>query len=102
MGEQIDQDLIMAELMSFRDSNGDIDECCLGEDWECIEEGDWTQEHKYQSCKMIVKHYASGRHFIIWRNRSGSYYSDWYYSDSAIDEVKQVTKTVVVTEWVAI
>ena len=45
------QDLILAELESFRDSDGDIGE--LGTGWECVDEGDWEQEHKYQYTETI-------------------------------------------------
>lgn len=104
MSEQIEstKDLIRCELNSFRDSAGDIGEYELGEGWECVDDGEWEQNHKSQYNETIVKHTASGRHFRLARCRSGSYHSNWYYSETDITEVHKVTKTVTVEVWEAV
>lgn len=72
-------------------------------DFELIEDGDWISEGKYEYCTQVVKHLPSGKHYTYSLGRSGSYYSDYYYDyeDFVPDiiEVKQVTKTVTVTQW---
>lgn len=69
-------------------ASGKSDDCrtrsmifsCDMEGWEEAEEGDWTQDHKYQMCENVIRHIESGRCFQISASRSGSYHSDWYYS----------------------
>lgn len=89
-------------LESLRDSEGHICTHDLPEDFNLVEEGDWTQEHKFQHAEHILVHVASGRHFCLNQGRSGSYHSDWYYDSTDLCEVKQVTETVVVTKWVPV
>lgn len=72
------------------------------EGWEAVDDGEWTQDGKYQSCSRIVKHTESGRCFCVNAGRSGSYHSDWYYSYDALTEVVAQTKTITVTEWVPV
>lgn len=76
------------------------------EDFELVEDGDWISDGKYDHCSQVVKHLPSGKHYTYTLGRSGSYYSDYYYDyeDTVPDmlEVKQVTKTVTVTEWEAV
>lgn len=93
---------VIEQLELLRDDDGHICIYDLPEGFNVVEEGDWTQEHKYQNAEHIVLHVASGRHFILNQGRSGSYHSDWYYSETYLTEVKQVTETVVVTKWVAV
>jgi hypothetical protein len=73
----------------------------LGDNWEVIESGEWTQDHKYQLSTDIVKHAPTGRHFAIHNSRSGSHHTDWYYNEPHVNEVMAQTKTVTITEWVA-
>lgn len=68
--------------------------------WDMEEEGDFTQDHKYQYATNIIKHIKSGRFFEVSCSRSGSYHSDWYYTyDNDPFEVKQVSKTITVKSW---
>lgn len=71
--------------------------------WDTEEDGDFTQDHKYQHCTNVIKHLESGRCFEVSCSRSGSYHSDWYYTyDSDPYEVKKVEKVVKTYEWVAV
>lgn len=95
-------DTVIDILESLRDSDGHICIWDMPEEFTVVEEGDWTQEHKYQSAEHIIKHKLSGRHFCVSQSRSGSYHSDWYYGESDLSEVKQVTETITVTKWVSV
>ena len=76
------------------------------EAFELIEEGEWIQDHKYQSCYCIYKDVVTGKYYSAQFGRSGSYHTDWYYDhdDSGITlyEVKKETKMIEVTEWVGV
>ena len=91
---------VLHELLGLRDSDNHICIHDLPEEFKCVEEGEWTQEHKSQSAEHIVKHVASERHFCLNQVRYGSYHSGWDYYETGVTEVKQVTETVVVTKWV--
>lgn len=91
--------------------SGSWDECSLRsqivegdmDGWDIVEEGDFTQDHKYQYCTNVIRHIESGRCFEVSCSRSGSYHTDWYYTyDSDPVEVKQVEKVTVVKTWVAV
>lgn len=68
---------------------------------ELVEDGDWTQEHKYQYKESIYKDRKHNVFICINESRAGSYHSDWYYGDPDISIVEKservVTKTVI--EW---
>lgn len=71
--------------------------------WDYADEGDWTQDCKYQQCTNIIQHLASGRCFEVSASRSGSYHTDWHYNFDS--EPAEVQKTVVmepVERWVCI
>jgi hypothetical protein len=75
----------------------------LPEGFEEVDEGDWTQEGKYQTNKCVVKHTATGKCFEIYQRRSGSYHTDWYYNTPDVgNEVRKVTKTITIEEWEAV
>ncbi|WVX92104.1 hypothetical protein [Aeromonas phage phiA014S] len=93
-------DFVINSLEELRDSEAHICIHDLPVTFSLVEEGSWEQEHKSQYAQHIIKHNATGRHFCLNQGRSGSYHSEWYYSETCISEVKQVTETVVVTKWV--
>lgn len=67
--------------------------------YEVIEEGDWTQDHKYQWRTLIFK--FEGLLYSISTNRSGSPFTDWYYEWEDTKEfeayrVEPITKTITV------
>lgn len=81
-------------------------ECGSG-DWEIEEEGDWTQDCKYQNQTNIVKHVPTGKFYSYSIYRSGSPFSDWHYGHEDGDypeltEVVKAERTVVETYWKAV
>lgn len=62
-----------------------------------VEDGEWTQEHKYQTCFTVVE--FCGELFGILRSRSGSYHSDWHYSDVDVYPVEEKEQTKVVVAY---
>lgn len=72
------------------------------DDLTVIEEGDWTQEYKYQYSKTIVYHAPTSAYWAIEQSRSGSYHTDWYYDEPTAHEVVRVEKRTVVHSWVEV
>jgi hypothetical protein len=66
------------------------------EEVELIEEGEWVSEGKYENCESIIKY--KDKFFCMIQQRSGSYYTDYYYNDPFFYEVepKVITKTIYV------
>jgi hypothetical protein len=67
------------------------------DDFRLLEEGHWIQDGKRQVKKTITEY--KGRFFKFVEARTGSPYTDWYYDEPNVFEVKPVEKTIVVTEW---
>jgi hypothetical protein len=69
------------------------------------EEGEWVQDHKYQSCTNILKDTSTGKFYSATAGRSGSYHTDWTYdweyggSDLELYEVTKVTETITREVW---
>jgi hypothetical protein len=67
------------------------------------EEGDWDVDTKYQHMTNIYFQESTGKYFELTVSRSGSPFTDWYYSfedsGSELNEVKLVEKTMVVKSW---
>ena len=76
------------------------------DDFEQVESSDWEVDYKWQHCEVIVKQLSTGKFFSYPLSRSGSPYSDYYYSweDGGVEltEVQKVTKTIVTEEWEAV
>lgn len=75
--------------------------------WEVVEEGDWVQDYKYQLKESIVKHIPTGKFYKYKVSRSGSPFTEWYYSYSdgvypTLREVTQVEQTIVRKYWKAV
>lgn len=74
-----------------------------GEDFEQVESSDWEVDYKWQHCEVIVKQLSTGKFFSYPLARSGSPYSDYYYSyeDGGVEltEVKLVEKQVITKTW---
>jgi hypothetical protein len=69
------------------------------EEWELIEETPWEDQGKYQCQDVIIK--KDGKYYMFTIDRSGSYFSDYYYEygddkDGMIEltEVTKRTKTI--------
>lgn len=74
------------------------------EDFELIEESEWTQDYKYQNMDVIVKHIPTGKFYEGGVSRSGSPFTDWEYDygDCTLYEVKRVTETITREVWKAV
>ena len=76
------------------------------DDYEIVEEGDWEVDYKWQHCENIVQHIPTGKFYSYIVSRSGSPYSDYYYSyeDGGVEltEVQQVEKVVTTKEWIPV
>lgn len=90
------------ELKKLAAENGEhyfgIDD--LPEDWEEIDNGEWTDEGKYSYNTTIVS--KNGKFFAIDQSRSGSYFSDYYYTQAEVYEVKRKEETKIVVSWVRV
>ncbi len=77
---------------------GDFD--CLDYNYVSVEEGEWTQNHKYQSNDETFKITLDDEvvYLRVSVSRSGSYHTDWYYSVDDVEEVRPATITTVFTE----
>lgn len=76
------------------------------EDFEIVEEGDWEVDYKWQHCENIVRNTFTDKFYSYTVSRSGSPYSDYYYSyeDGGVEltEVQLVEKVVTTKEWVPV
>lgn len=64
-----------------------------------IESGKWTSDMKYEFKTTVVQDKESGKFYEIEESRTGSYYSDYEYSESSVIEVEPHTETKVITVW---
>ena len=64
------------------------------EEFEIVEEGGFVSEGKYEVSETIIKY--KEKLFCVLLSRSGSYFTDYYYSEPTVYEVvpKQITKTI--------
>lgn len=78
----------------------------LGFDFEEVEGGDWDDEGKYQWATDIYKITTEDGSFLISATvqRSGSYYTDYYYSIWDVDMVvsEEVTRTITETVYTTV
>ena len=75
-----------------------------GDDWELVEDGEWSQDHKYQHKESVVKHVPTGKFYHYEISRSGSPFTDWYYSYEDGDypdlvEVEKKERVITETYW---
>ena len=89
-------------IENLRDREGHISVDDLPEGFSIVEEGDWVDEGKYELRASIVKHEPSETYWELHSDRSGSYYTDWYYGKTDITQVEPKEETVVVTKWVKV
>lgn len=74
-------------------------------DWEVIEDGDWVQDYKYQIRTSVVLHVPTGKYYQYEMSRSGSPFTDWYYSYEdggelpELFEVVKATRTITEEYW---
>ena len=90
--------------IQIKDSEMMEDIECGSDVWEVVEDGEWTQDHKYQYKESVVKHIPTGKFYLYGVSRSGSPFTDWYYSYEYGDypdlcEVTQEGRTIVQQYW---
>lgn len=74
----------------------DYCEIIEGNGVEVVEVEDWIDEGKYSYQNTIVKY--QDKFYNVSQSRSGSYFTDYFYNDPVVTEVKPVEKTI--TIWV--
>lgn len=93
------QELLEASLDSY--GCGYFGEDDMPEDMVVVEDGDWTQDYKYQNQSTVYK-CPEGNFFEVQNSRSGSPFTDWNYGDPSVIQVKPVEKVVTTTVWVGV
>lgn len=74
----------------------------LDSNFKVIEQGNWEEDGKWCFCTSVVQ-YGDDKYFEITESRSNSgYWGDSENGDTTVREVKPVTKTVTITEWVVV
>ena len=66
-----------------------------------VEAGDWIENGKY-SYRSDIYSTEDGNHFEIQNSRSGSYHTDYYYSEPDVCQVKPVVKVITKVVWEAV
>lgn len=81
----------------YYEADNDLEEV---EGLEMVEEGDWVDDGKYSHKQSFVK--FEDTEFAVTYSRSGSYYTDYYYSPTAFQEIVRtpVQKIVYEVEYV--
>lgn len=78
----------------------------LGFEFEEVEDGDWDDQGKYQWATVIYKITTTDGSFLlsVTVQRTGSYYSGYYYSIWEVDMVvaEEVTRTITETVYTAV
>lgn len=64
------------------------------DEFESVEEGEWTSDHKYQARTDVFRHKPTGRFVAVHMYRSGSYHSDYEYMEPTLNEVFPHEKTI--------
>lgn len=95
----------MSVILLTRDQTKYIwrEEGCDKLDLVLHEEGDWDVDCKYQFMTNIYFQESTGKYFSMEISRSGSPFTDWYYSwedsPSELHEVVLVEKQVISKTW---
>ena len=76
------------------------------DDFEQVEESDWEVDDQWEHCEVIVQQISTGKFFYYPLSRSGSPYSDYYYSyedgGMTLTEVQKIKRVIETEEWVAV
>lgn len=96
--------LTSEEFEEVQEASDSIDEK-YPSNWLLVEKGDWVQDGKYQEQTNIVRDNRTGLYYRYSLTRSGSPFSEWYYthedeSEHYLVQVEQRTRTITITEWV--
>ena len=73
---------------------GGGDDC----EFEVVEGADeWDDQGKYQYSSVILEHKETGKFYTFEVQRSGSYFTDYFYSYYSIDKLQEVHQVEVTT-----
>ncbi len=84
---------------------GQLQEVCEGEDTNLlhfVEQGKWISEGKYSFRETIVRTRDTGKFYSISEYRSGSYFTDWYYSWEDEGDQMELTEVHEVREEISV
>lgn len=96
LNEEQFSELRLEEKLKFKDEEGRLF------DLEFEEETEWIDDGKYQYCDYIYRDKISNKYFSIGISRSGSYFSDYYYSwedESTFEFIEVSKKNVIKGVW---
>lgn len=81
-----------------------VDGDCPTDDYEIVEQSDWTVDHKYEYRDTIFS--FKGEFFMITEGRSGSYFTEYNYDSEYWNDEVETTAVeqveVTIKEWRAI
>lgn len=67
-------------------------------DFDVVEDADeWDDQGKYQYSNVILRHKKTKKFYTFEVQRSGSYFSDYFYSYCDIDDLQEVHQVEVTT-----
>lgn len=89
---EFDLVVILAHLIDTEDDP--IDGLDDVDEFVSVEEGEWTADHKYQGRTDVFLHKTTGRFVAVNQSRSGSYHSDYEYTEPTVCEVFPHSKTI--------
>lgn len=85
---------MLEKLQKLVGESDDIDAECILDDrginYTIVDAGDWIDDGKYQYRNFDVK--ISDKFYSFSESRSGSYYTDWYYSIQDVCEYTPDTR----------
>lgn len=82
----------------------EVDEGEIEQNFKCVHDGKWEDDGKYDHKEKIFQNLDDNKFYALYESRSGSHYTDYYYSSSdwqdKVDllEVIKTEKTII--EWV--
>lgn len=77
-----------------------FDEDEIDDPFIMIKPGTWKSEGKYQYYTDIVQNEVTDKYYAIHSSRSGSYFTDYEYGETEVEEVKPVK--VEITRYIAV
>ena len=71
-------------------------------EFELVEEGEWTQDYKYQNKETILRRKGDDTFWLYFESRTGSPFSDWHcesYGDEEVTLTQVEAVEVTRIEW---
>jgi len=78
-----------------------------GDEYDCVFEGEWKDGGKYAEQQIVIKDNSTGKHYVYYHARSGSYFSSYEYgidweSSKVIELTEVELKEVTIQQWVTV